>query len=116
MNVRRLVWSLTAALAFSGSALAQGMMGMGMHGMMMGDGDQKVSKEEFLKHAEARFGRMDANKDGVIDATDRAAMRKRMQDCMGMMDGGGMGGMDGGMQGGAASGAGQDHEADHPKP
>ncbi|ANX03952.1 hypothetical protein [Immundisolibacter cernigliae] len=115
MSARRLVWTLTAALAFSGSALAQGMMGMGMHGMMMGEGDQKVSKEEFLKHAEARFARMDANKDGVIDATDRAAMRKRMQDCMGMMDGG-MGGMDGGMKGGAAGGAGQDHEAHHPKP
>lgn len=116
MNIRPLAWTLTAALACSGSALAQGKMGMGMHGMMMGEGDQKVSKEEFLKHAEARFARMDANKDGVIDATDRAAMRKRMQDCMGMMDGGGMGGMDGGMQGGAASGAGQDHEAHHPKP
>ncbi|EMJ4931651.1 hypothetical protein P9775_005125 [Pseudomonas aeruginosa] len=115
MSARRLVWTLTAALAFSGSALAQGMMGMGMHGMMMGEGDQKVSKEAFLKHAEARFARMDANKDGVIDATDRAAMRKRMQDCMGMMDGG-MGGMGGGMQGAAAAGAGQDHEAHHPKP
>jgi hypothetical protein len=51
---------------------------------------------------------MDANKDGVIDATDRAAMRKRMQDCMGMMDGG--------MKGGSAGEAGQDHEAHHPKP
>ncbi len=107
MNIRPLVWTLTAALAFSGSALAQGKM----HGMMMGEGDQKVSKEEFLKHAEARFARMDANKDGVIDATDRAAMRKRMQDCMGMMDGG-MGAMGGGMQGGAA---GQD-KAQPPKP
>lgn len=108
MNARRLVWTLTATLAFSGSALAQGMMGMGMHGMMMGEGDQKVSKEAFLKQAEARFARMDANKDGVIDATDRAAMRKRMQDCMGMMDGG--------MKGGSAGEAGQDHEAHHPKP
>ena len=114
MNVRRLAWTLTAALAFSGSALAQGKMGMGMHGMMMGEGDQKVSKEEFLKHAEARFARMDVNKDGVIDATDRAAMRKRMQDCMGMMDGG-MGGMGGDMQGGAAGSAGQD-KAQSPKP
>lgn len=107
----------------AGTVLAEGMMGM--HGMM-GNGDQKVTKAEYLKHAEARFSHMDANKDGVIDATDRAAMRKRMQDCMGMMDGGGMGMMgggmqgggmqSGGMQGGATGGSGEDHEAHHPKP
>ncbi len=112
MNVRRLVSTIVGSLVLSGAAGAlnaadrmgmhgmmgegdqnmMGMHGMGMHGTMMGYGDQKVSKEEYLKHAQERFARMDANKDGVIDASDRAAMYKRMQDCMGdgMMMGPGM--------------------------
>ena len=73
--------ALSGLLAL-GLASAAGLVVAGdMHGRM-GKGDQKVSKEEYLKHAEARFARMDVNKDGVIDATDRAAMRKRMRECM----------------------------------
>lgn len=96
-------------------AEGEGMMGHGVMGMgMMGEGDAKVSKAQFMQHAEQRFARMDANGDGVLDASDRAAMRQRMRECMAMMDGGGMGPTGGDMQGGAGA-AGQDHEAHHPK-
>ncbi|MCC6297156.1 MAG: hypothetical protein IT469_10650 [Pseudomonadales bacterium] len=116
MKTRKLL--LAAALGsavLSGGALAQGGMGMGMHGgMMMGEG--KVTKEEFLKQAETRFAHMDFNKDGVIDASDRQQMQERMQGCMEMM--GGMGMMGGGMMGGgmmSGPGAGtQEHEMHHP--
>ncbi|MGE0811372.1 MAG: hypothetical protein AB7N69_12285 [Immundisolibacter sp.] len=72
------------ALDPAGGALAQGGMGM------MGDGDAKVTKEQFLQRAEERFARMDANKDGVIDASDRQKMRERMRECREMMGGMGM--------------------------
>ena len=67
------------ALDPAGGALAQGGMGM------MGDGDAKVTKEQFLQRAEERFARMDANRDGVIDASDRQKMRERMRECREMM-------------------------------
>lgn len=72
------------ALDPAGGALAQGGMGM------MGDGDAKVTKEQFLQRAEERFARMDANRDGVIDASDRQKMRERMRECREMMGGMGM--------------------------
>ncbi len=113
MKTRRLLLvAAMGSLALSGGALAQGGMGKGMGGMMMGDGDAKVTKEEFLKHAETRFAHMDFNKDGVIDASDRQQMREHMQGCMEMM--GGMGMMGGGMMGGMGAG-GQEHEAHHPQ-
>lgn len=102
------------SLALSGPVLAQGGMGMGM----MGSGDAKVSKEDYVKQAEARFAHMDANKDGVIDASDRQKMAAHMQDCMnmmggmGMMGGGGMGMMGGGMGAGADT---KEHESHHPQ-
>ena len=94
-------------LALSGAVLAQGDMGsgmqggmgpgmhngMGVHGGMWGEGNAKITKDEFMKRAEARFARLDVNKDGVIDATDRAQLRQRMRECrelmgdMGMMGG-----------------------------
>lgn len=98
MKARRLVLAMVGSLVLSGAALAQDGMGKGMGMGMMGGGDEKVTKEQFLKHAEERFGRMDANKDGVLDATDRKAMRERMRECREMM--GGMGMMGGGMMGG----------------
>ena len=105
----RVIVSVTM-LALSGAALAQGGMGMGMKGGMgmMGDGDAKVTKEQFLKHAEERFAHMDANQDGVIDAGDRQQMRQRMQECMQMMNGMGMMGGGMGMMGGGGMGAGAD--------
>lgn len=108
-------WLLTAmmALGLSGTALAQGGMGMGMQGgMMMGDG--KVTKEEFLKQAETRFAHMDFNKDGVIDASDRQQMQERMQGCMEMMGGMGMMGGGMGMMGGKGADA-KEHESHHPQ-
>lgn len=103
----RLVFAVTGVLALSGAAQAQGMMGMGM----MGDGDTKVTKEEFVKKAEKHFAHMDANKDGVIDATDRQKMRERMHKCM-EMDG--MGGM--GDKAGAMGKPAGEHSAQHPAP
>ena len=88
------------SLMLSGAALAEDGKGMGMG--MMGGGDAKITKEAFLKRAEARFARMDVNKDGVIDASDREKMRAKMRECMemvggmNMMGGGGMGMMGGG--------------------
>lgn len=100
-------------LLATGALHAHGMMGMGMG--MQDDGDAKVTKEQFMQRSEQHFAHVDANKDGVLDASDRAAMRKRMQDCMGMMHGGDMGTMGGGMQGGGAAPK-QDREAHHPQP
>lgn len=105
MKARRLVLVAMGSLMLSGAALAeQGMgkgTGKGMGMGMMGDGDAKVTKEEFLKRSEARFARMDVNKDGVIDASDREKMREKMHECKEMMGGmrmmgGGMGMMGGG--------------------
>lgn len=93
MNNRNLMVVAVSSLLLSGTALAQGGMGMGMGmrgGMMMGDA--KVTKEQFLQHAEARFARMDANNDGVIDASDRQQLRQRMRECRELM-GGPMGAM-----------------------
>jgi len=111
MKARRLVVAVVSSLMLSGTALAQGGMGMGMGMGAWGDGDAKITKDEFVKHAEERFKRMDVNKDGVIDATDRKAMRERMRECQetmgdmgpGMMGYGkkGSGMMGPGMMGGA---------------
>ena len=89
MKARNLMFIAVGALTLAGTAVAQG--GMGMHGGMgMMGSDEKVTKEEFLKRAEARFARMDFNKDGVIDASDRQQMRQRMRECQEMMGGMGM--------------------------
>jgi hypothetical protein len=100
-----------ACLALAGAASAQ--CGPGVYGGMM-SADGKVTKEEFMKHAEQRFAQMDANKDGVIDQSERQQMRQRMRDCRE-----GTGGMS--MKGGpgATGGAGQTGSqpaTDAPKP
>lgn len=85
MSTKRfVVGAMALALALAGAAHAHGGMGM------MGDADAKVTKEQFLQRAEERFARMDANKDGVIDASDRQKMRERMRECREMMGGMGM--------------------------
>jgi glutamine synthetase adenylyltransferase len=43
--------------------------------------DGKITKEEFMQRAEQRFAQMDANKDGVIDQSERQQMRQRMREC-----------------------------------
>ncbi|MGE3296697.1 MAG: hypothetical protein AB7I68_05025 [Porticoccaceae bacterium] len=128
MKLRRLAWVAVGSLMLSGTAPAEDDKGMGTGmGMgMMGDGNAKVTREDFLKRAEARFARMDVNKDGIIDAGDREKMRATMRECMemmggmgmmgggmGMMGGGGMGMMGGGMGAGADT---KEHESHHPKP
>lgn len=109
MKARHLVCMAMGSLLLSGAALAEDSKGtgMGMGGMgmgMMGDGNAKITKEEFMKRAEARFAHMDINKDGVIDASDREKMREQMRSCMEMM--GGIGMMGGGMMGGGMMGGG----------
>lgn len=118
MKMRNRVFAAAACLLLAGVAHAQGGMGMKGGMSMMGDGDAKVTKEDYLKRAEARFARMDSNKDGVIDATDRAAMRERMRECREMMGDmhmmGGRMGMRGSRAPAPAGAAGQDHEAHTP--
>lgn len=92
-------------------------MGMPMPGMGMGPGmgrdeNAKITKAQFLEQADVRFTRMDINKDGVIDASDRQQMRARMKECMEMMDGMGMMGKGGmGMMGGGKGMMGSDKGA-----
>lgn len=93
-------------------------MGMPMPGMGMGPGmgrdeNAKITKAQFLEKAEVRFTRMDINKDGVIDASDRQQMRARMKECMEMTDGMGMmGGGKGTMSSGKGADA-KEHESHH---
>ena len=55
--------------------------GEGKCGMarMDADGDDKVTKDEFMKGHEAMFNKIDQNGDGVIDAGERAAHMSKMQ-------------------------------------
>lgn len=111
MDAKRLLAIAAGMLAVGGAAWAQDGMGT------MAGGDAKVTKEQFLKRAEDRFARMDANKDGVIDASDRQKMRERMRECREMM--GGMHMMGGGMMGGMgdkAGGMGKPADEHHPTP
>lgn len=63
-----------AALAFSGAALAD-HHGSG-HAKPMGD----MNREQAQQQAEARFAKMDANKDSTVNDADRAARRAGMFD------------------------------------
>ena len=89
MKMKMKTWALLGmamgSLALSGGVVAQGMMGQG---------DTKITKEEFLKRAEARFERMDANHDGVVDAQEHQKMREHMRGQMGRGHKGMMGMMD----------------------
>lgn len=42
-------------------------------------GDGNITHEQFMKLAEKRFQKMDANADGVISLDERKAMREKMQ-------------------------------------
>ena len=64
----------TAALAFSGAALAENH-GSG-HAKPMGD----MTRAQAQQQAEARFARMDANRDGTVNDADRAARQAGMFD------------------------------------
>jgi uncharacterized low-complexity protein len=49
---------------YGGAKLGEGKCGMSM---VDANKDGKVTKEEFLKHHEAIFDRIDVNKDGAVD-------------------------------------------------
>ena len=53
-----------------------------MHGMKSADtnNDGKVSRAEAIAHAEARFTKMDANRDGFIDRADVQLRVQQMRD------------------------------------
>lgn len=46
---------------------ARGLQDMKMMKMMDADANHKVTREEFMKHQEAMFDKMDKNRDGTID-------------------------------------------------
>ena len=54
------------------------------------DGDKKISMDEAPDFLKDRFGDMDADGDGFLDAGEMAAIRRRMQERM--RQGGGPGG------------------------
>jgi Ca2+-binding EF-hand superfamily protein len=62
-----------AALAIAGTAYAAHHEGRSMPDA---DGDGVVTRSESQAHAAAMFARMDANGDGQLDQTDRAAKRQ----------------------------------------
>lgn len=72
----RIIFTLTAALALPGAVLAADTQAKPAAGA-----GAKISKQQFMEKAEARFARRDANKDGFIDASERGAMRQQRQDC-----------------------------------
>jgi len=83
--------------------------GGGIGRMMDGNGDGKVTKDEFMAGTLRRFDMMDANHDGQLTKAERQAafeaMRARMEERMRQQfQGGGDGGMGGGMGGGMSGG------------
>lgn len=52
---------------------------------MDGDGDSRVSKAEFMKSAEQRFDKTDANHDGYIDQSEREKVMDKMHERMKQM-------------------------------
>jgi len=46
--------------------------------MMDGDGDGRVSKQEFMDKRAQHFEKMDANKDGFLDQQEATEMREKM--------------------------------------
>ncbi|MCC6924465.1 EF-hand domain-containing protein [Novosphingobium sp.] len=63
------------ALGIAGTAIAAAERGPGMDPL----GDKTVTKAEFLASHGDMFAKMDANKDGKLDAADRAAHQGQMQ-------------------------------------
>lgn len=62
-----------AALALGGSAYAHGMKGMG---------DKDITRAEAQTKSAEMFGRMDVNKDGLINDADRSARMVQMFDAL----------------------------------
>lgn len=49
---------------------------------MDSDGDNRISKDEFIKSTEQRFDKMDANHDGYIDQSEREKVMDKMHETM----------------------------------
>jgi len=66
--------------------------GMGMMGEMLRrmdkDGDETITKEEYLSNTESRFTEMDGNKDGKITKDEIEAVGRRLRDAIGGGGGG----------------------------
>lgn len=62
-------------------------MGGQMMDMIDTNKDGKISKDEFTKHHDQTFAQMDKNADGMVDASERAAMKDQMQNGMKGMKG-----------------------------
>ncbi len=81
--MKRLTLALSAAslaLLGTGAVIAQDRPEGMAKGMAMGmDGDRPMTWVDFKTHADEGFARIDANHDGVIDKTDREAMRDQMR-------------------------------------
>ncbi len=58
-----------------GGGMGGGGMGGGGMGGMRGDPDGVITREETARRAGARFDRLDANRDGKLDAAELAAAR-----------------------------------------
>jgi hypothetical protein len=72
---------LSTAFAVLSLASAAGLAhAQGPRGVQDANGDGAISAQEFDDAAKARFQRMDANHDGVIDADELAAIQKRMEE------------------------------------
>jgi len=72
---------LPTALAVLSLASVAGLAhAQGPRGNQDANGDGAVSAQEFEAAATARFQRMDANQDGVIDAAELATTQKRMEE------------------------------------
>ena len=65
-----------------GASKGKGKEGKCGMARMDADGDGNISKDEFMKGHEAKFGMIDANNDGVIDASEREAHMKMMKSMM----------------------------------
>ena len=81
--MQRLTLALSAAslaLLGAGAVVAQDRPEGMAKGMAKGmDADRPMTWADFKTHADEGFARIDANHDGVIDKSDREAMRDRMR-------------------------------------
>lgn len=70
----------TAFAVLSLASVAGLAHAQGPRGAQDANGDGAISAQEYDDAAKARFQRMDANQDGVIDAGELAAIQKRMEE------------------------------------